>query len=174
MRLTTNALKWTMDNDGEWLMIRSPKARKALQGLDLTKLYDVEIKLHRERRSLDANAYCWVLIHKIAGETQTDVVKLYQSYIKDIGGNAEVVCVRDQALDAFRSAWERNGLGWMTEVIPSKLKGCTNVICYYGSSVYNTKQMSVLIDRIVQDAKSLGIETKTPQELEVMLQSWQA
>ena len=172
MKITTDAMRWTMDDTGEWLMVRSPKARQALQGLDLSKTYDVEIRLHRERRSLDANAYCWVLLNKIAGETGNDVAQLYRGYIKGIGGNAEIVCVRDKAVETFRAAWEKNGLGWQTETMPSKIPGCTNVVCYYGSSSYDTRQMSVLIDRVVQDAKSLGIETKTPQELEAMMAAW--
>jgi hypothetical protein len=52
--------------------------------------------------------------------------------------------------------------------MPSKINGCTNVILYYGSSTYNTAQMSLLIDHLVQDAKALGIETMTPQELEAL------
>ena len=39
------------------------------------------------------------------------------------------------------------------------------MVLYYGSSVYDTKQMSALIDHIVQDCKALGIETKTPAEI---------
>ena len=55
---------------------------------------------------------------------------------------------------------------------PSKIKGCVNVTVWYGSSVYDTKQMSRLIDAIVQDCKAAGIETMTPAELDALVSRW--
>ena len=66
----------------------------------------------------------------------------------------------------------KSGLGWVTETIPSKLDGFTNVLAYYGSSMYNTAEMSKLIDLIVQECQQLGIETKNPKELQSLLESW--
>lgn len=132
---------------------------------------DVEIKRHREKRSLDANAYCWVLVDKIAEKMHLDKVEVYREAIKDIGGVSQIVCVQDVAVEALRRGWEMHGIGWQTDTMPSKIKNCTNVILYYGSSTYDTHQMSQLIDHIVQDAKALGIETLTPRELEAMLQA---
>jgi hypothetical protein len=43
---------------------------------------------------------------------------------------------------------------------------------YYGSSTYNTKQMSRLIDAIVEDCKEMDIETLTPRELDAMKSRW--
>ena len=59
-----------------------------------------------------------------------------------------------------------------SDIMPSKIDGCTNVIVYYGSSTYDSKQMSVLIDRIVQDCKELGIETLPPDELLRLQEEW--
>jgi hypothetical protein len=138
---------------------------------DSLKDADIEIgiKKYRERRSLDANAYAWVLIGKIAEAMRIDRTEVYRASIRAIGGTSTIVCVQDKALDALRQGWEQNGVGWQTETMPSKMKGCTNVILYYGSSTYDTRQMSLLIDHLVQDAKALGIETMTPAELEAML-----
>ena len=79
----------------------------------------------------------------------------------------------DRAVERLRESWEKNGIGWITETLDSKLDGCTNVILYYGSSTFDTKQMSVFIDSIVQDAKALGIETMTPQELEGLMVAYE-
>ena len=49
--------------------------------------------------------------------------------------------------------------------VAQQIEGFTNVILYYGSSVYDTKQMSQLIDHLIQDARALGIETLPPEEL---------
>ena len=108
------------------------------------------------------------LMDKIADRMHIDKVDVYREAIKSIGGVSETVCVQDKAVDRLRQGWEQNGIGWQTDTMPSKLKGCTNVILYYGSSTYDTQQMSLLIDHIVQDAKALGIETMTPAELEAL------
>lgn len=138
------------------------------------KEYTLEIKERKKKRSLDANAYFWTLAHKIAGKTGVEVLQVYRSYVKEIGGNNEIVCVQNRALKAFCAAWEGHGLGWCAEQIPSKLAGCTNVICYYGSSMYDTAQMSRLIELAIQDCKEYGIEYLTPAELAAMLEMWEA
>lgn len=130
---------------------------------------DVQIKKHRQKRSLEANNYAWVLIGKLAEALRMDKADVYKQAIRSIGGTSTIVCVQDKALDALREGWQSKGIGWQTETMPSKVEGCTNVILYYGSSTYDTKQMSLLIDHLVQDAKEQGIETLTPQELEAML-----
>ena len=136
------------------------------------KEYMLEIKLHKKKRSLDANAYYWTLCHKIAYEAQVEVSTVYREHIKEIGGNCETLCIMDEALEKFCSVWESRGIGWTVECMPSKLPGCTNVLCYYGSSTYDTQQMSRLIELAIQDCKEYGIEYMTPEELSKMLDSW--
>lgn len=136
------------------------------------KEYVIEIKEKRKKRSLDANAYYWVLCHEIAAEAQVEVSTVYREHIKEIGGNCTIVCVLRNAVDDFCEAWERNGLGWVTERTSSKIEGCVNVICYYGSSTYDTTQMSRLIGLAIQDCKEYGIEYMTPRELNELLSAW--
>lgn len=126
---------------------------------------DVTIKKHRKRRSLDANAYFWVLCDRLAEATGEPKEQIYRNCIRDIGGNCDTVCVLEKAADKLRQGWEHNGLGWVTDVTPSKRPDCVNVILYYGSSTYDTAQMSRLIDNVIQDCKAVGIETMTPAEL---------
>ncbi len=138
---------------------------------DLPKI-SVDLKPYRERRSLDANAYCWVLLDKIAEKTGIPKEVIYKESIKNIGGNNEVVCVTNEAVNKVRYGWERNGIGWQTDTFPSKLDGCTNVILYYGSSVYDSAQMSRLLDNIIQDCKALNIPTETPERIAEMKSLW--
>jgi hypothetical protein len=112
------------------------------------------------------------LLDKLAEVLREPKEEIYRGYIKDIGGNSEIVCVLDQAVENLRKGWERNGLGWQTDVMPSKIKGCTNVVLYYGSSTYDTKQMSRLIDLIIQDCKGCGIEVLPPERLAGMIEEW--
>lgn len=133
---------------------------------------DVTVKKHREKRSLDANAYFWVLVDRLAKKTRIPKTDIYRRYIREIGGNHEMVCVIDSAVEKLRNGWEHNGLGWQTDTMPSRIPGCTNVILYYGSSTYNTRQMSHLIDMAVQDCQEQNIETLSPEKLAGMMEDW--
>ena len=133
---------------------------------------DVTVKKHREKRSLDANAYAWVLMDKLAEATGTPTSEVYRRAVKDVGGNTEIVCVREKAVQKLCDGWSKNGIGWQTEIMDSKIDGCKNVVLYYGSSTFDTKQMSRLIDNIVQDCKAVGIETLTPQQLDALKEDW--
>lgn len=145
-----------------------------IDSLDEDKTYDLTIKEHRNKRSLDANAYFWVLCDKLAEKLHIAKVDIYRDLIKNIGGNNQIVCVPEKAVDKLISGWEHNGIGWLTETTTSKLDGCVNVILYYGSSTYDTAQMSRLIELVVQECKQQEIETLTPAELERLCIEWKA
>ena len=132
----------------------------------------IEVKPYRQRRSLDANAYAWVLIDKLAEKLNESKEAVYREYIKHIGGNKEIVCVKNNAVDRLCYGWQRNGIGWQTETFESRIKGCTNVILYYGSSVYDGSQMSRLLDLIIQDCKLQGIAVETPNQIAEMKARW--
>lgn len=138
--------------------------------LDGDKEYTITVKERKRKRSLNSNSYAWVLLGKLAEKLRIPKTDIYRNYVKEIGGNTkDIVCVQDKALDKLRSTWESNGLGWVTDTLPSKIDGCTNVILYYGSSTYDVEQMNRLIQLIVQDCKEFGIETMSPEELDRLL-----
>ncbi len=124
------------------------------------------------KRSLDANAYLWVICSKIADALNSTKEEIYMESVRK-KGRFEIVPVRDDVLEFWIGAWKEKGLGWHSEVFAkAKKDGYTNTINYYGSSVYDTKSMSLLIDYIVSEAKELGIETLSPEELERMKGEW--
>lgn len=154
-----------------WLCLKTQPA-DALRWLCKFKAGNYEIKQIRNKRSLDANAYCWVLLDSLSAASQTPKEELYRRYITEIGGVSDTVCVPSRAVDRLVAIWQGKGLGWQAETFPSKIQGCTNVILYYGSSVYDTKQMTRLIDSIVEDCKSIGIETRPQEEIDALLAEW--
>lgn len=133
---------------------------------------EVTIKRHRKKRSLDANAYAWVLMDKLAAAVGRPKMEIYKDAVLEVGGNTDIVCVQNRAVDKLRESWSKNGAGWLTETMPSKIEGCTNVILYYGSSSFDTAQMSRLIDNLVQDCIAVGIETMPPDKLNALLEGW--
>ena len=139
-----------------------------LKGKDI----DIEIKKHREKRSLDANSYCWVLCDEIAKELSKDGAvfskeDVYKEHIRIFGTFIPTI-VTEVAFESFKEIWEKQGLGYQVEETSRKDK-CIRINCYYGSSSYNTKEMSRLIESLVGEAQELGIETKPKEEIEAML-----
>lgn len=174
MTITVDKARWYEDSEGFWLAVRTKdRAAAASVTPQVGDGWEVTASKKKKRRSLDANAYCWVLLDKLAAVLNRPKEEIYRQYIREIGGNSEIVCVVNAAVEKLCFGWERNGIGWQTETMPSKLEGCTNVILYYGSSTYDTAQMSRLINLIVEDCKAQGIETMTPYELDALIGRWE-
>ena len=175
MKVLFDKAKWTMDMDGAWIMLKTdlPQAKQFCESMKENKRYQAELKEHRGMRSNDANAYFWVLCGKLANTVGLPKEDVYRSLIKEVGDNFEVLPIKNEAVDKWISNWQSKGIGWVCDILgESKLDGYTNVITYYGSSTYDSKQMSTLINLIVQECKEQGIETMTPQELSLLLEGW--
>ena len=164
----------TRSRDGkEWIITFStPENFSDMYDTLADKPVSVEIKQAHKRRSLTANAYAWALIDKISEKTGVKRSEVYRNAIREIGGVSETVCVQDKAVDRLREGWSKNGLGWQTDTMPSKIEGCTCVILYYGSSSYDSKQMAQFIDSLIQDAEALGIPTLTEAQAERLVGRW--
>lgn len=132
----------------------------------------VRFAKHRRKRSLDSNAYAWVLMDRLSAKLLIPKEQIYRHYITEIGGVSDTVCVRTDSVNKLRETWAKNGLGWLSTSFPSSAPGYTNVILYYGSSTYDTRQMHRLIELIVQDCKAQGVETADPEEIKALLESW--
>lgn len=134
-----------------------------IENLEDDKEYVCEIKKYRQKRSKNANSYMWELIGKLSQEMNKSTEELYRNYIKEFGIFKDVV-IEPEAVGTLEHVWSAYGLGWFCEEVDTVNEMAT-LRLYYGSSSYNTKQMSVLIDAVVQDCKAVGIETMTPEEL---------
>lgn len=139
--------------------------------LEQAKDKQFELKEYKPKRSLDSNAYAWVLLGKLQDKLHIPKEEIYRDLIKNIG-SFEIVPVKNEAVERFRQAWSKHGLGWVTETTKSKLERFYKCCYYYGSSVYNTAEMTKLIELIVQECKQLDIETKPQEEINSLLESW--
>lgn len=134
----------------------------------------IKISKFKEKRSLNANNYAWQLMTQIAENQGITKEEVYKHHIKEIGVCRQVE-IDEKAVDTLIYSWQLHGLGWFAEKLDyGENEGFVLINLYYGSSTYNKRQMSRLIDNIVQDCKELGIETKTPTELANMLSLWKA
>ena len=133
---------------------------------DKGKALDVEIKPHRARRSVDANAYFWTLVGQMADVLRTDKDSVYLQLLKRYGQYTYII-VKPEAVEKTLQAWRL-----MEEIGKTKDEKGVQMLAYFGSSTYDTKEMSRLIDGTVSEAKELGIETMTPSELALIKEGW--
>lgn len=146
-----------------------PDARRFVYGF---KPGEYEISPAKKKRSLNANAYAWKLINDIALAVRESPEDVYREALKNIPNICEVLCVQDKAADSMERLWTRDHIGRRVEREESKIKGCTNLYIYYGSSDFDPRQMSMLIDNLAQDAQALGIETRPEEEIKSLLEAW--
>jgi predicted house-cleaning noncanonical NTP pyrophosphatase (MazG superfamily) len=128
----------------------------------------VEIKQHREKRSLDANAYLWVLLQQIAEAVKSSKDEIYLTMLERYGQFTHVI-VKPEAAERIKQEWRTvKVLGDVT------VNGKTGIQmqCYYGSHLYDTKEFSVLLDGVISEAKELGIEVVPPSERDQLLKEW--
>lgn len=135
---------------------------------------NIEIKKYRKKRSLDANAYMWVLCGKLAEKIGSTKESVYRQHILNMGVY-KVAEISEDAAETLIIGWQMNGIGWLAERVDYGARdGFVLVNLYYGSSVYNTKQMSRLLDSVVEDCKEQGIQTETPDEIAKMVNLWES
>lgn len=148
-----------------------------LAKIDKDKEYVIEIKKKSKSRSMNANAYCWVLCQKLALELSKNgyISKedVYRKAIKDCG-HFTYIPVRADAIDRYIQIWQGHGLGWLAEDAGEcqSLKGYHNIMCYHGSSVYNTKEMARLIDCLTDECEQLGIKLEPSEYIQSLIEGW--
>ena len=146
---------------------------ESLQGINTDKDYEIIIQPKRKKRSLDANAYFWVLVSKLGEKLRKSDTEIYRNIVRD-NGVFQVVPIREDILDRWADEWGSKGTGCITEDIGEckNYKGYHNVKCYFGSSKYTTEEMARLIDAVIIECKEQGIETMTPDKIEELKQKW--
>lgn len=146
--------------------------RNALKSAEKLKDADLCIKATKKRnkRSLDANAYAWVLMQKIAEAVDSDRWSVYLEMLLKYSRAFTFVIVKNEAVDRMKEQWrECIDFG---EVEINGQHG-HQLQLFYGSSTFDSKEMSVFIDGIVRECEQLEIETIPPAELERMKEQWQ-
>lgn len=139
------------------------------------KVLDVEIKVHREKRSTKANNLCWELCSQIGRSIAPPIPKeeVYRRAIKDVGIFIQV-CIRKGDYEDFDRQWRGRGTGWFTEIVDTHdYMDAVDVMAYCGSSTYDTKAMSTLIDYLVDQAEQMELQIAYDlREIEQIKEDW--
>lgn len=129
----------------------------------------IELKQYRKSRSLNANAMLWACLGEISAVIGTNKWDLYLQALKNYG-QYTMIEIEPEALKKFKSIYrECEDVGAHTV----NGKEMRQVLCYYGSSTYNTAEFSRLLDGVIDDMKQAGIPTPTSEEMKRALEAWE-
>lgn len=132
------------------------------------KPVEVTIKKHSENRTLRANAYLWALITSIGNALRESKEDVYFDMLRDYGQGG-AVSVLEQYEEKFKKSYKYHEyLGEST--LNGKL--FKHYRFWVGSSEYSKDEFSILLDGVIQEAKQLGIETKSKEEIESLLKEY--
>ena len=134
--------------------------------LDKDTIYDVKITKHREKRSLNANSYLWKLVTEIGNALSKSKEEVYLQMLIDYGQSEMVSILSEIDVKGYFNYYKLAG----TSILNGKEFNHYKI--YKGSSEYDTKEMSILLNGVVQEAKDLGIKTKDDIELERLIKEW--
>ncbi len=139
---------------------------------DKTKKY--EVKEVKKKRSINANNYFWKLLQELCELQNLDTIEEYKKRVKELGIFRRFR-IETRDVKTFKIMWQDKGIAWFCEIADTEYIGNIEfkiINAYYGSSSFNSKQMSRLIDGVVQDCQAVGIETKPKAEIDSLLRSW--
>lgn len=126
----------------------------------------IKIDKYREKRSLNANNYAWALISAIGNATRKSKEAVYLDMLKDYG-QSEMISVKAHIkLDQYIKYYEEAGESVLNGNLFKHYK------VYKGSSEFDKREMSIFIDGVVQEAKNLGIDVRTPDEIARLKSLW--
>ena len=173
MKFKANEISKLTNDKGEVIIqLKAVDRQSALYGYSQIKDYkelSVEIKKYRAKRSLSANGYLWVLLNKIACVVNRSKEDVYLEMLKRYGVFTHIIA-KPNMIDKIKSEWKT------VEVLDEKQIGSqkgVQLLCYFGSSTYDTKEFTQLLDGVISEAKELDIETITPQEKALLMESYE-
>ena len=132
---------------------------------DMDKL-SIEVKQYRQKRSLNANNYAWALITQIADVIRASKEDIYLEMLRRYGQSEIISVVAHIPITEYIKYCEEAGESSLNGKLFKHYK------VYKGSSEFDTREMSIFIDGIVSEAKELGIQTDTPDQIAEMKARW--
>ena len=172
MNLTGRVSGLLKDFDGKVVITLTVEENLVETGEITGKTLDIKLTPHKEKRSLDANAYFHVLVDKIRGRTGYSFSRVKNELITSYGQieylfGEQVVIKTNIPPDKMCENETLHCKPVRVEVQGDK--EITFYRVYRGSHTYDTAEMSRLIDGTIQEAKDLGIETMAPAQIERMM-----
>lgn len=142
---------------------------EAINDIQSCDKLSIVVKKYRAKRSLDANGMLWACLGKMAETLHSDKWDVYLQMLKRYG-KYTYICVKPSAVEAMKAQWRE------CEVVGDiKVNGkeAVQMLCYFGSSTYDSKEFSVLLDGVVSEMKEMGLQIPPSEDMRRALEQWQ-
>ncbi len=138
---------------------------EAIKDIDLR----IEAVKWRRKRSITANGMLWACIGEIANALGADKWDIYLLMLKRYG-KYTYICVKPNVVEAVKQQWRE-----CEEIGKVNINGteAVQMLCYFGSSTYDTKEFSVLLDGVVSEMKHIGLQPPLTEDMKRVLEAWQ-
>ena len=126
---------------------------------------------YREKRSLDANALLWACLSDIANAMTPPADKwdVYLIMLKRYG-KFTYICVKPNVVEAVKAQWRECEVVGEVNINGQK---AVQMLCYFGSSTYDTKEFSRLLDGVISEMKEMGLEAPASEDMRRALEQWE-
>lgn len=150
----------------------SVNEKSALQYVDELKdcKLSIEAKKYRKSRSNDANRMLWACLNDLA-KAQTPPIGNWEMYLKMLReyGKFTYICVKPNVVDAVRAQWRESEVIGEIDI---NGKEAVQMLCYFGSSTYDTKEFSALLEGVISEMKEMGLQPPPSKEMQMALEQW--
>lgn len=145
--------------------------KNAISEIDKLKDDKLSIKItkYRKKRSLDANGLLWSMLGQIAAVLRADKWDIYLQMLKRYG-KYTYICVKPNMVDSVRLQWRESEVIGNVNINGSE---AVQMLCYFGSSTYNTQEFSVLLDGVISEMKEMGLDTPLSEDMKRALEEWE-
>lgn len=148
--------------------INEPVTVEAINNIAECEKLNIKAVKYRKRRSLNANALLWECIGKIAGAVKADKWDIYLQMLKRYGKFTHI-CVKPSMVDAVKAQWRECEVLGDIEI---NGRSAVQMLCYFGSSTYDSKEFSVLLDGVISEMQEMGLETPLAEDTRKALEQW--
>lgn len=158
----------TFDLDGSLLLTFKINDKDILEHIGELKdnLLSLEFKPYRQKRSIDANGLFWACIGDVSRVSGISKWDLYLQILKE-SGQFTYITVKPKAVEKMKQMWRE------IEEVGEMPNGDIQLLCYFGSSTYDSKEFSYLIDNVIEKMKEWGLQPPLPRHIQEALKRWE-
>lgn len=130
---------------------------------------DIKVSKHRKKRSKDANALMWACIGELSSVYGADKWDIYLMMLKRYG-KFTYICVKPSVVNAVKLQWRE-----CEEIGKVNINGteAVQMLCYFGSSTYDSKEFTTLLNGIIYEMQEAGLQPPTSSEMRRSIEEWE-
>lgn len=141
-------------------------AKNMFDDLHEVEKLSIKIDKYREKRSLNANNYAWKLLTEIGNVLRASKEDVYIEMLKRYGQSEIISVLSHIPIKEYVKYCEEAGESTLNGKLFKHYK------VYKGSSEFDTREMSIFLDGVVDEAKEMGIQTETPEQIAKLKSLW--